>query len=211
MIKKLSDMQFFDLKENNYFTWIFLWNLSILYVCTASYFWTRVTQKGTHYLIAVCDLNTLLIETHLSFIFQWHLLQPERWVVCVGELKIASDHHTAILSLPSFSLKRKRNSYSVLGTLKISITKNVNIINHCLDKVVRLGLRTFYFIRISKILFKAQLREAIELVNVNIQKMMFANDIDISVVYLALFYHIMPHYAATRLLWIISFHIIITA
>jgi len=58
--------------------------------------------------------------------------------------------------------------------------------------------------------------EAIKLensVNVNIQKMMFANDIDISAVYLALFYttFIIPHYAATRLLWIISLHIIITA
>lgn len=44
--------------------------------------------------------------------------------------------------------------------------------------------------------------------------MMFANDIDvsdISAVYLTLFYHIMPHYAAAQLFWIISFHIIITA
>lgn len=67
--------------------------------------------------VYLCGLNTLLIETYLSFIFQWHLLQPERWVVCVGELKIASGNHSAILSLPPFSLKRKRNLCSVLSKL----------------------------------------------------------------------------------------------
>lgn len=58
-------------------------------------------------------MQLILNDTYLFFVFQWHLLQPERRVVCVGELKIASGNHAMILSFASFSLKHKSNLCSV--------------------------------------------------------------------------------------------------
>lgn len=114
-------MQLFDFRlKGEFFDNNFYEIYQYYYVCTGTYFLIRVTWKGAYYLIVICDLNTLLIETYLSFIFQWHLLQPERRVVCVGELKIASSDHTAILChCLRFSLKRKRNLCSELWKFQL--------------------------------------------------------------------------------------------
>lgn len=65
------------------------------------------------------------------FVFQWHLLQPERRVVCVGKLKTVVRAHLVII--PRFcrshsSLWNTNVTCALGGTLKISITKSMAII-----------------------------------------------------------------------------------
>jgi len=112
-------------------------------------------------------VQLILIDTYLPFVFQWHLLQPERRVVCVGELKIVV--HPTITPRFCHSLRSLWNVSVICalgGTLKISITKSMAI---TIVAITWFASGWFRYTRISKTLrFSKRNYETIKLLNVNV-------------------------------------------